>query len=182
MWLPIAIPSAIISLAYATTNNFTGKVIYPKNAKAVLAAKAMPLLVTASELAKAQGYRLKIFDAFRPRWVQQKLWDACPDANYIMPPAKGSPHSRGVAIDLTLATAQGKELDMGAGFDEFAAISHHGNPQITATQAANRYTLMGIMVTAGWDFYRNEWWHYQLFDAKTYPFLPPTALTEPPPT
>jgi len=178
MWARIAqqIPSAIIELAYASENNFTKKQIYPNEAVAVLATEAMPLLVEAAKLAAAQGYRLKIFDAFRPRWAQQKLWDVCPDDNYIMPPQKGSPHSRGVAVDLTLVDEKGTPLDMGAGFDEFKAVAHHGFEDLTARAAANRYQLLGIMTTAGWDFYRNEWWHYQLFNSKKYPFLADTAL------
>jgi D-alanyl-D-alanine dipeptidase len=95
------------------------------------------------------------------------LWETLPDPNFIAPPKKGSPHSRGVAIDLTLIK-NGKQLDMGTEFDEFSKLSHHGNLDISKTAYQNRLILLGIMTDSGWDFYRNEWWHYQLFNSKDY--------------
>ena len=60
---------------------------------------------------------------------------------------------------------------MGTGFDAFTPLSHHANTEIPASAQANRLTLLGLMSAAGWDFYKNEWWHYQLFDAKRYALL-----------
>ncbi len=157
-------------MAYRGTDNFTKKPIYPPNAEPLLRPEAMKLLQTAAELAAAQGLRLKIFDAFRPRYAQEKLWREFPNPDYIMPPQKGSPHCRGVAVDLTLTDAEGKELDMGAEFDRFAPIAHHGAEDLNAEQQQARFTLLGLMTTAGWDFYRKEWWHYQLFNSRDYPF------------
>ena len=65
----------------------------------------------AEDIAKKLGYKLKIFDAYRPVNVQKKLWDILPDANFIAPPEKGSPHSRGVAVDLTLVDENNNEED-----------------------------------------------------------------------
>ena len=165
------VPPPIISLAYASEGNFTGGCVYGKDAEPLLRPEAMALLQVAAELAATQNLRLKIFDAFRPAAAQQKLWDAFPDPNYIAPPQSGSPHTRGVAVDLTLTDANGGELDMGADFDEFAAISHHGARNLSAAQQRARLLLLGLMTTAGWDFYRNEWWHYQLFDPQKYPLM-----------
>ena len=89
---------------------------------------------------------------------------------FIAHPDKGSPHSRGVAIDLTL-TRNGKELDMGTEFDEFSKLSYHGNLEISQQSYKNRLLLLGIMTDSGWDFYRNEWWHYQLFGSKNFPII-----------
>ncbi|MCK4939214.1 MAG: hypothetical protein KAR80_02900, partial [Rhodospirillaceae bacterium] len=73
----------------------------------------------------------------------------------------------------------GVALDMGTGFDAFTAKSHHGNAQISPAASKNRILLMGLMTTAGWDFYRNEWWHYQLFDSKSYPLFGDNDIDEP---
>ena len=137
-------------------------------AGAYLHKEAAEKLKIAIHLADIQGYRIKVFDTFRPTEAQQKLWDHTPDPDFLADPAKGSPHSRGVAIDLTLTDPAGAELDMGTEFDAFTPLSHHGNTEISPTAQKNRLLLMGIMTTAGWDFYRNEWWHYQLFNSKEY--------------
>lgn len=161
-----------IDLRYATADNFTGKPVYASHAKCYLHPVAEKMLNTATKLANAQGYHFLIFDAYRPPEAQWKLWEHTPDPNFLADPAKGSPHSRGAAIDLTLCRADGTALDMGTPFDAFTPLSHHGNQQIHAQAQRNRLLLMGIMTTAGWDFYRNEWWHYQLFNARaTYPLV-----------
>lgn len=157
-----------IALAYATPNNFTGEPVYTENARCFLHPKAAECLMHAIELARIQGYTLKIFDAYRPTEVQWALWNHSPDPNFLADPRRGSPHSRGVAIDLNLCDAQGNELDMGTPFDAFTPLSHHGSTEISAQAQLNRFVLMGIMTTAGWDFYRNEWWHYQLFNSREY--------------
>jgi hypothetical protein len=87
---------------------------------------------------------------------------------YLADPARGSIHSFGMAVDVTLLDANGLELDMGTAFDAFTPHSHHGNLEISTQAQKNRLLLMGIMTTAGWDFYRNEWWHYQLFNSRDY--------------
>lgn len=155
-----------LDITYATPNNFTGKPVYA-HPHCYLHKEAHEKLLIALDLAKAQRYGLKIFDAFRPQEAQEKLWAFCPDPTYVCPPEKGSPHSRGVAVDLTLVDQRtGKDLDMGTPFDNFTLRSHHGTTDITPDAQRNRFILMGIMLTAGWDFYRNEWWHYQLFNAR----------------
>jgi D-alanyl-D-alanine dipeptidase len=159
----------LIDIAYATPNNFTGKPVY-KAPGCYLHPEAEANLREAIRLAAIQGYKVKIFDAYRPSEAQWKLWEHTPDPNFLADPAKGSPHSRGVAIDLTLCTYDGTELDMGTPFDAFTPLSHHGNPEIAKEAQKNRLLLMGIMTTANWDFYRNEWWHYQLFKSREYQF------------
>ena len=114
---------------------------------------------------------IKIFDAYRPVYVQKKLWEILPDSKFIAPPKKGSPHSRGVAIDLTLVDKKGKELNMGTEFDEFSRLSYHGCLDISKESYENRLLLLGIMTDSGWDFFRNEWWHYQLYNSKNFPIV-----------
>lgn len=164
-----------IAIAYATTNNFTQAPVYAR-AACWLHKDAEVRLRQCIELASALGLRLRIFDAFRPSEAQWKLWEHTPDPDFIADPRRGSPHSRGVAIDLTLLDGAGRPLDMGTDFDAFSPRSHHGNMDISAEAQKNRLLLLGLMTTAGWDFYRNEWWHYQLFDSRSYPILSDDVL------
>ena len=121
--------------------------------------------------AKALGFRLLSFDAFRPTEAQSILWNHTPNSNFLSNPTSGSPHSRGVAVDLTLLEQNGKPLDMGTDFDSFSTKSQHGNQQISSRAQKNRLILLGLMTQAGWDFYKNEWWHYQLHNSKIYPLI-----------
>ena len=158
-----------IDLKYASKNNFTVNKVYSSKS-CFLHKIAFEHLCIAVDIAKKIGLRIKIFDAYRPTYVQKKLWDTLPDPNFIAPPKKGSPHSRGIAIDLTLIR-NGKELDMGTEFDEFSKLSYHGCLDISEVAYQNMLTLLGIMTDSGWDFYRNEWWHYQLFNSKDYKII-----------
>lgn len=159
----------IIDLRYATKNNFAKEKIFRSN-ECFIHKNAYENLCRASEISRKLGFKLKIFDAYRPVYVQNKLWSILPDPNFISPPEKGSPHSRGVAVDLTL-TFDGEEIDMGTDFDEFSRLSYHGNTEISKESFRNRLILLGIMTDSGWDFYRNEWWHYQLFNSKQFPVI-----------
>jgi zinc D-Ala-D-Ala dipeptidase len=161
----------VIDLKYGTKDNFTGELVY-KNQICYLHTDALDKFKKAIKIAKNLGYRFKIFDAFRPQEAQQILWNHTPDPNFLADPARGSAHSRGVAIDLTLIDVSGKELDMGTEFDAFTPLSYHAVTEGISVEAQkNRLVLLGIMSSAGWDFYKNEWWHYQLFDAKKYPLI-----------
>jgi len=157
-----------IDIRYATPSNFTGKPVY-RNAKCFLHPEAAVCMQAAIGLAKAVGLRFVIYDAFRPSEAQWKLWEHTPDPDFLANPAQGSPHSRGVAVDLTLLDNNGVPLDMGTEFDALTPLSHHGRTDIPVQAQQNRLLLMGIMTTSGWDFYRNEWWHYQLFNSRNYP-------------
>jgi D-alanyl-D-alanine dipeptidase len=165
-----------LDLAYATPNNFTGKPIY-RRAAAYLHPVATEHLTRAIQLARPLGLRLKIFDAFRPSEAQWVMWNHTPDPDFLADPRRGSPHSRGAAVDLTLVDASGRELDMGTGFDAFTPLSHHSNTEVPEAAQRNRFLLLGLMTAAGWDFYRNEWWHYQLFDPRRFPVLSDSALS-----
>ena len=168
----------LLDLAYATARNITGRPVY-RRALCYLHADAAARLDQAVDLARALDLRLKIFDAFRPSEAQWVLWNARPDPDFLADPRRGSPHSRGAAIDVTLVDSAGAELDMGTGFDAFTPLSHHASTAVSAAAQRNRFLLLGLMTAAGWDFYRNEWWHYQLFDARRYPLLSDADLPQP---
>ena len=159
-----------IDLVYATERNFTGKPLY-RTATCQLHRDALEALDRAVELASALDLRIRIYDALRPSEVQWKLWADLPNPEYVTDPRRGSPHSRGIAIDLTLVDRDGEVLNMGTEFDDFTPLSHHGNLHVGIEIQRNRALLLGIMTSAGWDFYRNEWWHYQLFNSRSYKLL-----------
>src|SRR5665213_1153683 len=97
--------------AYATSDNFTGKPVYARPG-CYLHPDAAAKLGSAIKLARALGLGVKIFDAFRPGEAQWVLWNFRPDPEFLADPRKGSPHSRGAAVDLTLLDATGQALDM----------------------------------------------------------------------
>jgi len=167
-----------LQLAYATAENFTGRPVYGR-AAAYLHPIAAAHLKRAIEGAAALGLRLVVFDAFRPSEAQWALWNFRPDPTFLADPRRGSPHSRGVAVDLSLLDRAGRPLDMGTAFDAFTPLSHHARTDVPADAQRNRLLLMGLMTAAGWDFYRNEWWHYQLFDARRFALIGDADLPRP---
>jgi D-alanyl-D-alanine dipeptidase len=174
--VPIAVPDfdVDLALAYAGLDNFTGKRVYGR-AACFLHPDAALGLRRAIALAGALGLRLRVFDGFRPSEAQWALWRHRPDPEFLADPRRGSPHSRGVAVDLTLIDRAGQVLDMGTSFDAFTPRSHHGDIVVSREAQRNRLLLLGLMTAAGWDFYRNEWWHYQLFDSRRYPVFSDSA-------
>ena len=167
-----------VALADATADNFTARPDYRTGAGCWLHADAAPLLRRAVELARPLGLRLRLLDAFRPTEAQWALWSHTPDPEFLADPRQGSCHSMGVAVDLDLIdAASGLALDMGTAFDAFTPRSHHGNQDIPPEAQRNRHLLLGLMTTAGWDFYHNEWWHYQMFNTRAaYPLLSDSLL------
>ena len=160
-----------IDLFYATARNFTGRPVYAR-AHCFLHADAAARLARAIAIAAPLGWRFRLHDAFRPREAQQILWNHTPNPDFLAPPERGSPHSRGVAVDIAPIDAAGKPLDMGTEVDAMTPLSFHGvTAGIPAAAQRNRAILLGIMTAAGWDHYKNEWWHYQLPGARDYPLL-----------
>ena len=160
----------LIELMYASQNNFTGQLIY-KHPLCFLHASAEAGLQKAIVAARGFGYRIKIFDAYRPQEAQETLWAFLPDSDYIADPAKGSNHTRGVAVDLTLIGADGHALDMGTPVDTMSAASHHFHLAHSSNVQVNRMRLLTIMLEAGFVHHPNEWWHYQLPDASQFDLL-----------
>ena len=129
-----------IGLTYATNQNFTGKPIYASS-HCYLHQDAAKKLEKAIELVKQFDLRIRIFDCLRPTEAQWMLWRHTPDPDFLAHPANGSPHSRGVAIDLSLSDKSGKLLNMGTTFDEFTNLSHHGAINISLEAQRNRFFL-----------------------------------------
>lgn len=155
----------VVDLRYATNNNFTGAPLpgYEGN-RAYLRAEAAAALAVAVEDLRAQGYGLKIFDAYRPvraseamvAWTQRVNRPDLLKNGYI---ASRSRHNLGVAVDLTLVNLAGKsEITMGTPFDYFSAAAHTANA--SGVIAKNRQILKKVMERQGFVNYEKEWWHY----------------------
>jgi len=159
-----------IDLKYGSNDNITGEKIFLEN-RCFLLEETVIKLKKAVLIAKELDLSFKIYDAYRPAYVQQALWNFDPNPNFLTNPAKGSPHTKGIAIDLTLIDLKGNELDMGTKFDDFTEKAYHLSNNLDKQVRLNRLTLLSIMTLAGFDHYLNEWWHYQLFDPYKYPLI-----------
>jgi len=166
------IPDAILDVRYATENNFTGEAVYD-SATVYLVEEAAIALSKAAESLRKKGYRLVLFDGYRPLEVQKKFWEVYPDPQYVADPANGSRHNRGAAIDLSLADKDGKPLTMPTDFDYFGEEAHHDYMQLSDEQIRNRSILREAMEAHGFQKLDSEWWHYDLVGWEKYPILRP---------
>jgi len=160
-------PSIRLDIRYATDQNFTKSKIYDCP-KCLLRPEAAEAIVTAQKVLKKKGLGLKMFDCYRPSPYQKRLWDKVPNPDYVTPPAKGSMHSRGAAVDLTIVDANGKELDMGTPYDFFGREAHTDNLSLPKKVLENRRLLRETLVAVGFKGIRTEWWHFS-FQGKNWP-------------
>ncbi len=196
------IPDAIPEIRYYTTFNFIGERIDGyEQPVALLTREAAEALKRVSDELLAKGYRMKIFDAYRPqkavdhfmRWAQdlsdtrmKRFFYPNTDKSEIIPRgyvAEHSGHSRGSTVDLTLFDMRThRDADMGGPFDFFGELSHPDYKGITEEQYANRMLLRDAMLRHGFLPLAEEWWHFILADEPfpetyfTFPVrIPPTA-------
>lgn len=145
------IPDVIVDLKYATDKNFTGQTICTFQDAYLRYGTVKKLSVAADEL-RGQGYRLLIWDAFRPISAQWKLWDACPNA--ASDPNKGySSHSRGNTVDVTLTQSDGSPVKMPTDFDDFTAHADRDYSDVAQTPAQNATLLEKVMKENGFKPY-----------------------------
>lgn len=166
-WLElIALDSSIrLDIRYATPNNFVGQVMYacPRCFLRPAAARAV---VAAHQELQQERLGLKMFDCYRPRDVQWKLWEIFPKPGYVADPRKGSIHNRGGAVDLTIVDSTGQELPMGTDFDFFGPKANHTYTELPKEVLANRQKLKALMGQYGFSPIRSEWWHYNYREAQ----------------
>ena len=162
------IPDVVLDLRYATPDNFLHQQVYPDGARCLLHQDTVALLKKAADALRKQGFRLKLFDCYRPRAVQFQMWAILPKPGYVADPKKGSNHNRGTAVDLTLVKADGTDVEMPTEFDNFTKAAHHGYEGATLAAKQNRETLRAAMEGAGFKKNRMEWWHYDLPGATKY--------------
>ena len=178
------VPGIVQEIRYYSTYNFVGdRIDGYEEPVAILSKEAARALKGVANEANAMGYRLKIFDAYRPaRAVRHFVFWGIEDLDLRMKPffypqlekqvlfqrgyiAKESSHSRGGTVDLTLLDmGTGKEVDMGSPFDLFDPISHPDCREVTDEQYDNRMLLQNLMVRAGFEPIDCEWWHFTLKD------------------
>ena len=170
------IAGIVIDLRYATPHNFVGRDLYSPFDCAWLHRDAAAALerVVAWLAAERPGYTPLILDALRPQRVQEQLWAALEGTDlqmYLASPERGSIHSFGMALDITILDERGRELDMGTGFDDLSARSHPAleaellaRGELTRGQIANRQLLRDAMFQAGFIGINTEWWHYDCGD------------------
>ena len=182
------VPGIVQEIRYYSTYNFMGERAdgYEEPAALLTKEAARALRTVANEM-NAQGFRLKVFDAYRPaRAVRHFVLWGIEDLDQRMKPyfypdlekqelfrrgyiASQSSHSRGSAVDLTLLDMRtGKEVDMGSPFDLFGEISHPGSRAVTDEQFENRLFLRNAMLRSGFQGIDCEWWHFSLAD-EPYP-------------
>jgi D-alanyl-D-alanine dipeptidase len=167
------IPTIHLDIRYATTNNFTGKQVYPDCAlhSCFLHEAAAQALKKVQEELQLKSLSLKIFDGYRPQNIQKIFWNLIPDPRYVADPKKGSRHNRGCAVDVTLVSLNGTELPMPTKFDDFTECAHADFPHVSTEVAANRKLLQTVMTQHGFEVMPTEWWHFDFKDWRDYPVL-----------
>lgn len=174
------IDDAVFDLRYYSPYNFTGHKIRGYNAPvAYMTKEALQALAIAAADLRSQGYRILVWDSYRPQKAVDHFVEWINDPNddgnksfyptlkksdliagdYIMPK---SGHTRGSTIDLTIIKQDGSFVDMGGTFDLFSEISHPDYKKLTKKQKKNRKILRDAMLKAGFKPLDSEWWHFTL--------------------
>ena len=168
------IPGVEVYMVYATPYNFMGRVLYEGLDEAYLVPEAVEKLRKANELLRKKrlDLHLVVYDAARPRSIQQLMWNVVENTelqDFVANPNKsgGGPHNYGVAVDVTLVDCTGHPIPMGSEYDYFgdrsrvdleAELIERG--EITHRELLNRQLLREIMTEAGWLVEPSEWWHF----------------------
>jgi D-alanyl-D-alanine dipeptidase len=175
------IPDVLVELKYATSDNFMGKDVYGCLKHAYLQPEVLAKLKRAqANLSKSHpGFHLLIYDAARPLSKQWELWNTLTKyppserQKYVADPHEHSIHNYGSAIDLTVADAAGKPLDMGTPFDFFGEMAYPSREKellasgkLSQKAYQNRLILREAMVAAGFMRIEFEWWHFNAFSRK----------------
>ena len=150
----------VFDMKYATPDNFLKQAVYECGDCYLRKSTAEALVKANAEFLKL-GYRIKLFDCYRPLAVQKKMWKILPGTHYVANPAKGSKHNRGAAVDLTLVDKDGNELDMGTTFDFFGKEAHHTCTTLPKKVLENRKLLKDILNKYNFKSIYSEWWHYE---------------------
>lgn len=163
-------PSIRLDIRYATTKNFARRAVYSQ-ARAFLQRPAAEALVRVNKELKPLGYQLLVFDGYRPWSVTKIFWDITPrqQRKFVANPKKGSRHNRGCAVDLSLwDIATGKEVAMPSAYDEMSPRSYIAYSGGTTAQRTKRDLLRSKMERHGFKAIREEWWHFDYQDWRSY--------------
>ena len=168
------IPGVEVYMVYATSYNFMGRVLYEGLDEAYLVPEAMEKLRKANDLLRKKrlDLHLVVYDAARPRSIQQQMWKVVENTelqDFVANPNKsgGGPHNYGIAVDVTLVDCTGHPIPMGSEYDYFGDRSRVDleaqlieNGEINRRELLNRQLLREIMTEAGWLVEPSEWWHF----------------------
>ena len=168
------VPGLRIECAYGSRQNCVRQAVYPPDARAWADPRVAERLGIAARTLEGQGFRLVILDAYRPPWAVARLWKIGKsmnlDCRYLSnPEGRGSDHSRGAAVDVTLERLDGGGVEMPCRFDTFGRVAWVDYPGASPRAAADRDTLCGAMEAAGFRVHPEEWWHYVLPEARSNP-------------
>jgi len=178
-------PTIVIDLRYGTVRNITEHPIYPPGTPCMLRRGVAERLKDAQLYLVQQGYGLKIWDAYRPAYVQQILWDQIKNPEVVADPAKGgSIHSWGAAVDVMLVDKSGNDVPMPTDFDVFTPAAKMRYAGADPVVAKNLRILQNAMGIAGFYGMRDEWWHftaknwrsYAMIQVETQPVTPDGAM------
>ena len=158
----------VYDMKYATEDNFLKAKVYDC-AECYLRLKTVKALMKANSKFIKKGYKIKLYDCYRPLDIQKKMWSIVSDPLYVANPSKGSIHNRGGAVDISLVNSNGIELDMGTPFDFFGIEASHNNKNFSKEILDNRKLLKKVMLQCDFQSFDSEWWHYNLKNAKLDP-------------
>lgn len=172
-------PGVSIDLRYRTSRNFMGQDLYLEYEGHYLHKDAAVKLEKAAEILSRErpGWKLRIYDALRPREIQKKMWQkvkGTSSSRYVADPREGSGHNYGMSVDATLEDEHGREADMGTAFDDFTPLAQPRNEamylrngKLTREQYDNRQLLRRVMKQAGFGSLLQEWWHFNARGIRT---------------
>ena len=156
----------IVDLRYATSDNFTREKIY-NSGVCYIHENTAKLLIKAKDIFLKNGYRVKIWDAYRPVRAQIKFWSVFPDNNFVGKPPETenmkefkASHMNGLCVDITLTDMNGEEIEMPSQFDDFSSKASLSSPEISEEGRKNGEYLKKVMESVGFTAYENEWWHF----------------------
>ena len=163
-------PTILVEMRYAGPNNVLGHSIYPEGMPCLARQEVVDSLQLAQRALQARGYGLKVWDAFRPALAQRALWKKFAVRHFVADPTdgRGSLHSWGLAVDVTVVDKDGHEIEMPSGFDNFtsaaSAINAGGDPVVHA-----RLRMLQVaMKSGGFIGLSTEWWHFAYRDWKSF--------------
>lgn len=160
-----------LDIRYASSNNFTGEIIY-ETAKAFARKPVAEALQQVQDSLSKHHLGVRIYDAYRPYAATLKFYEVYPDTNFVASPRTGSRHNRGCAIDLTLIDlASGNEIPMPTEFDSFTEMANPYYAELPDTVLTNRAFLFSIMEYFGFTHYPSEWWHFDYTGWEEYSLM-----------
>ncbi|HEU5163803.1 MAG TPA: M15 family metallopeptidase [Thermoanaerobaculia bacterium] len=165
------VPGAVLDIRYATPDNFMKEQLYPRPAAFLRCEPALALAAVQRDLA-SRGLGIKVFDAYRPYSVTERMWEPYKNPDYVADPAKGSRHNRGAAVDVSLVElSTGRELPMPTPYDDFTPAASSTFPDAPEEARRNRAILKDAMEARGFVVLPSEWWHFDFEGWQRYDLL-----------